>query len=360
MKIHLPLEIKKDLSYDIITGSNTFQNLPDIIKKKFNPDKNIIITDENVYKIYSEKIQKELIDKSEATKLLIIKPGEESKSQKVRDELENKIIDFKPSRNSMVIALGGGVVGDLAGFLASTILRGIRYIQIPTTIIAQVDSSIGGKTGINTRHSKNLIGTFHQPSLVLVDYDFIDTLTEEEFYNGLAEVIKSLLIGSKEGFQYLENNIQKVFERDKKVMGKLISESIKVKTKIVTKDVEEKNLRKILNFGHTIGHAIESLSNYKLKHGFAVAEGMIVESYLSLLSNNLNEVDLLRIQYIVNRFNLDKLYRKKFSFEDVYEKMTYDKKKIQDKITFSLLRKIGKCTYNNTVEKELVKLAFNH
>lgn len=360
MKVNLPLKIYKDLSYSIITGNDTFKNLRGFIEKKFNPDKSIIITDENVYQLYRSKIEKELVLNSKNYELIVIPAGENSKSQKMRDELENQIISYKPSRNSLIIAIGGGVVGDISGFLASTILRGIKYIQVPTTIIAQVDSSIGGKTGINTNHSKNLIGTFHQPSLVLVDFNFIRTLNEEEFLNGLAEILKSLLIGSKSGFEFLETNVNSVLKRNEKYFKPLINKSIKIKAEVVLRDPYEKNLRKILNFGHTIGHAIEALSNYNLKHGFAVAEGIIVESYLSYLSNRLNEVDLFRIQYIVDKLNLDKLNRRKFSFNQVYEKMSFDKKRINDQITFALLKKIGRCDYNKIVSKELVELAYNH
>ncbi len=360
MKLNLPLEIYKDLSYKIITGKNIFKDLPDLIEKKFQPDKIVIITDTNVHKFYRDKIEDELIKGSKKFDLIVVPAGERSKSQKTRDQLENRIIDLKPSRNSMIIALGGGVIGDLAGFLASIILRGIKYIQIPTTVIAQVDSSIGGKTGINTRHSKNLVGTFHQPSLVLVDFEFLKTLPDEEYLNGIAEILKSTLIASEEEFEILEKYSDQILERDDHHLHRLINAAIKIKTKIVSKDPEEKNERKILNFGHTIGHAIESLSNFKIKHGYAVAEGILVESYISFISNRLSEVDLFRIQYIVNRLNLDKELRRKFSFENIYEKMTYDKKRLNDRITFSLLRKIGKCEYNKIVSKEIVELAYNH
>lgn len=360
MNITLPLVIKKDFSHQIQTGRGIFKNLKNFIEKYLNPDKIIIITDSNVFNIYNQKIKKELIKDSKNFYILTNPSGEKSKSQKFRDKLENEILSLKPSRESILVAIGGGVVGDITGFLASIILRGIRFVQVPTSVIAQVDSSIGGKTGINTKHSKNLIGTFYHPSFVLVDTEFLKTLSDEEFLNGVAEILKSMLIGSKEGFEFLEKNLIKLINRDEKVLTRLIEESIKVKVEIVKKDPDEKSLRKILNFGHTIGHAIESLSNYKLKHGFAVAEGMIVESYLSYLVNGLNEVDLFRIQYIVDKLNLDKNVRRKFNFKNVLEKMSYDKKRIHDQITFSLLKKIGKCEYNIIVKEELVELAYNH
>lgn len=360
MNITLPIKIRKNFSYEIRTGKGIFNNLKNFIEKNLHPDKIIIITDENVFQFYERKINAELIVNSNNFHILKIPAGEESKSQKVRDELENEIISLKPSRETVLVAIGGGVVGDITGFLASIILRGIRYVQVPTSVIAQVDSAIGGKTGINTKHSKNLIGTFHHPSLVLVDIEFLKTLPDEEFFNGVAEILKSMLIASKEGFEFLENNLDKLMLRDEKVIKRLIEESIKVKVNVVKKDPDEKNLRKILNFGHTIGHAIESLSGYKLKHGFAVVEGIIVESYLSFLVNGLSEVDLFRIQYIVDKLKLDKNERRKYSFKKVFEKMSYDKKRVNDQITFSLLSKIGKCDYNVIVKEELVELAYNH
>lgn len=360
MKFQLSIKTQKSISYPVITGKNNFKNLRTLIDSKLNPDKSIIITDENVYSLYEDKINNELIKSSDNFEVIVIPSGEKSKSQRTRDDLENKIIDLKPSRNTLIIAIGGGVVGDISGFLASTILRGIRYVQVPTTIIAQMDSSIGGKTGINTKHSKNLIGTFHQPSLILVDFDFIKTLPDEEYFNGFAEILKSLLIASSSDFEFLERNSDSVLNREETVINKLIEQSIKIKINVVSKDPDEKNLRKILNYGHTIGHAIESLSSYKIKHGFAIAEGMIVESYLSFLQNGLSEVDLFRIQYIVDKLKLDKHFRRKLDFKKVYEKMTYDKKRINDQITFSLLRKIGKCDYNKIVSRENVELAYNH
>ncbi len=360
MNITLPLQIKKDNSYEIQIGRGIFKSLKYFIEKKLLPDKVIIITDENVFDLYKQKINDELISGSKNFHIIKIFAGEKSKSQKVRDKLENEIINLKPSRETILVAIGGGVVGDITGFLASIVLRGIRYVQVPTSVIAQVDSAIGGKTGINTKHSKNLIGTFHHPSLVLVDAEFLKTLPDEEFFNGLAEILKSMLIGSKKGFEFLETNLIKLINKDEKVLLRLVEESIKVKVDVVKIDPDEKNLRKILNFGHTIGHAIESLSNYKLKHGFAVAEGIVVESYLSFLVNGLSEVDLFRILYIVDKLNLDKNERRKFSFKKVYERMSYDKKRINDQITFSLLNEIGNCDYNIFVKEELVELAYNH
>ena len=276
MRIDFQLEYSVNISYPIIISNGIFSSLRKIIDDEFFPDKCVVITDSNVYSIYKDKIKNELLLNSPNYFLISIQPGESSKSQMVRDELENKIIDLKPSRSTLLIALGGGVVGDLTGFLASTLLRGIRYIQVPTTILAQVDSSIGGKTGINTKHSKNLIGTFYHPKLVLIDTNFLITLNNEEYYNGFAEILKAMLIKSKEGFKVIENNIEKIKSRDQDTISDLISRSIKIKNEIVQADPFENGLRKILNFGHTIGHAIEALSNYQIKHGFAVIEVILV------------------------------------------------------------------------------------
>lgn len=359
MRVDFQLEYSVNISYPIIISNGIFSSLRKIIDDEFSPDKCIVITDSNIYSIYKDKIQNELLLNSPNYFLISIQPGESSKSQMVRDELENKIIDLKPSRSTLLIALGGGVVGDLTGFLASTLLRGIRYVQVPTTILAQVDSSIGGKTGINTKHSKNLIGTFYHPKLVLIDTNFLITLNDEEYFNGFAEILKSMLIKSKEGFTLIENNIGKVKSRDYDTISDLISRSIKIKNEIVKADPFENGLRKILNFGHTIGHAIEALSNYQIKHGFAVIEGILVESYLSYIKNGLTLNEFNRIQKVIEKLELDKKHRYQFKIEKILDTMEYDKKKLGNQVVFSLLKEIGECSYNIYLEKSLIETALN-
>jgi len=360
--MYLTLKLKKnfDYSHQIEIGKSIFSHTREVIENEFNPDKCIIITDENVFKIYKQKIKKELTGNSKHFHIYVIPADEKSKSQKTRDFLENEITKLRLSRDSMLIAIGGGVVGDITGFLASTLLRGIKYINVPTTIIAQVDSSIGGKTAINTKYAKNLIGTFHYPSFVLIDTDFLQTLDMDEYLNGISEIIKTSLVGLENTFSFLEKNYKSVLEKNENVLLKLIKDCVSFKSKIIMIDPTEKNWRKILNFGHTVGHALESLSGYRIKHGFAIAEGMITESYMAFVTNGLSEVDLLRIQYLIDILNLDKKFRRKISFNKAYDKMLYDKKKIGNSLTFSLIKKIGLCSFNNKVNKHIIELAYRH
>jgi 3-dehydroquinate synthase len=330
-----------------------------LIPQKFSPDKCIVVTDSNVGRIYTSGIKSAFLSSKDHRSFVITIPaGEKSKSQKVRDKLEREIIKLNPSRQSLLIAFGGGVVGDITGFAASTILRGIKYIQVPTTIISQVDSSIGGKTGINLNESKNLIGTIYQPSHVLIDINFLKTLPEEEYLNGIAEIVKSFLIADVKAFGYLEINLYNLLKREPKALQYCIEHCVELKRKIVEKDENEIGFRKILNFGHTIGHAIEALSNYHIKHGFAVAEGMLVESQISNQLGRLRGVDLKKIQNIIEKLGLDKKLRHKYEFNSIWEKISFDKKKAKDGIGFSLLSKIGKCEYNIFVDKSVVKSAF--
>src|SRR3989454_261462 len=200
--------------------------------------------------------------------------GEGSKSRRVRDEIEDGIIRLGAGRDTALLALGGGVVGDLVGFVAATFKRGVPYIQVPTTLIGMVDSSIGGKTGINHPAGKNLIGAFHQPSAVYIDVDSLRSLPDRHYASGLAEVIKSGVIADRSLFSSLETHLDRILRREPDLLSRVIEACCRIKAKVVMEDPNESNRRKILNYGHTVGHAIETLSGFRLAHGEAVAIGM--------------------------------------------------------------------------------------
>ena len=207
---------------------------------------------------------------------------ERSKSISSFKKIIDKLFELRFDRSDVLIAFGGGVVGDITGFSASTFLRGIKYIQIPTTLLAQVDSSVGGKTAINVPQGKNLVGAFYNPSLVLISTEFLNTLPESEYKSGLGEVIKYAFIGNKKLKNIIEKNPEKIIKRESSILQTIIEESIKTKSKIVTKDEKESGIRAILNFGHTFGHAIEAKNNYKnITHGAAITLGMIIASKIS-------------------------------------------------------------------------------
>ncbi|MEK6943651.1 MAG: 3-dehydroquinate synthase [Nanoarchaeota archaeon] len=330
----------REKEYQLFVGSNILGKLADFVKKNHLGKKIAVIIDENTNKLHKDKINKVLKD---LTPLFITVPsGESSKSREMKEKIEDRILDNKFGRDSLIIAIGGGVIGDLSGFVASTFNRGIPIIHVPTTLLAMVDSSIGGKTGINTKHGKNLIGTTYQPAAVFADMDFLETLSDEEFRNGLAEVIKISIIMDKAMFESLEKNSKKILARDKSTMQKLIKRNIELKKEIVEEDAEEKGLRQVLNFGHTFGHALEAYCKYKIRHGYAVSQGMLVESKISVAVNNLSKNEEKRIRNLIRLFGFPLTANMDVKASKIIELMGSDKKSINSNPRFVLINSIGK------------------
>jgi 3-dehydroquinate synthase len=295
--------------------------------------KNIaIITDTCVKKLYGDQLQNSLAERGLKAKLFSFPAGEQSKSREVKERIEDEMFDEGFSRDTLIIALGGGIVTDLAGFVAATFCRGIPYISIPTTLLGMVDASHGGKVGVNTRHGKNLIGAFHRPLDVIVDLTFLQTLPQEELLNGKAEIIKYGLIHTKE------------------ILGKaldveLIEECIRIKKEIVLLDPLDKGIRRILNFGHTFGHAVEKVYGYNISHGQAVALGMVLESNVSFECGLLSKDERDTITDLIqeNGFTLSW----DLPHEVIMSALTADKKTMDGSPRFVLLEKIGKAaTFN--------------
>lgn len=322
-----------DRSYDIQIGKGI---LKEIDFRKFGASKYAIIIDFNVRRLYGDDFQKLLLSQRLEAELFDFPAGESSKNWEMAGKIGQELAKREFDKDSMIIALGGGVVGDLAGFVASFYKRGISYIQIPTTLIGQVDSSIGGKTGINIPEGKNLFGTFYQPKAVLIDTDFLKNLPEEEIKNGLAEVIKHGVIKDAELFEYLEENY---LNRTDEFYLKIIKKSAEIQSKIIEQDEKERELRKILNYGHTIGHAIESAEQYKISHGKAVGLGMAYEGKISNKMGLLSEEDLKRQNKLIEAVGLPIDY--KGNINNLIEIMKKDKKAKSGKIYFILPEKIG-------------------
>ena len=330
----------KDKEYKILVGSNILGKLADFVKQNHNGKKVAVIIDENTNKLHKDKINSAL---KELNPLFITVPsGESSKSKEMKEKIENKLLDNKFGRDSLIIAIGGGVIGDLSGFVASTFNRGIPIIHVPTTLLAMADSSIGGKTGINTKHGKNLIGTTYQPNAVFADMDFLRTLSDDEFRNGLAEVIKMSIIMDKNLFVSLEKNHKKILARDKEILQQIIKRNVELKKEVVEIDAEEKGLRQILNFGHTFGHALEAYYKYKIKHGYAVSQGMIVESKISVMASSLNKNEEERIIGMIKIFGFPLRQNMDVKTSKIIELMKSDKKSRSNKPRFVLIVKIGK------------------
>lgn len=297
-----------------------------------------IITDDKVKRLYANKLKRTLEKNGIQSEIFSFPNGEKSKQLSTIERIAEEMIEKQFDRSSKIVALGGGVVGDMAGLLASIYMRGIPYIQIPTTLLAMVDSSIGGKTGVDLKSGKNLLGTFYQPEKTLIDIAYLKTLPIKQIRNGLAEVIKCAVIKDEKLFEYIEENFEKILKLNEVETTYIIKKSIKIKSEIVKKDEKEKGERMILNYGHTYGHAIERLSNYTLLHGYAVSLGMVIANKLAVKKEILTYEDAKRIRVLLKKVGLPTVMINKPTFKDLLS----DKKKIGDTISFILPEKIGK------------------
>ncbi len=347
-------------SYNILIGNNLIKETGILIKPLLQSNKTFIVTDDNVAKFFLHDLQKSL-DKEQITHESFILPhGEKTKSFDQLQYLLDMIFTHKPDRKTTLIALGGGVIGDLTGFAASIVLRGINFIQIPTTLLAQVDSSVGGKTGINNRYGKNLIGSFHQPIMVLSDIETIKNLPIREFLAGYAEIAKYGLINDAAFFDYLEHNTIKILAHDAKVIQYIVNQSCAAKAKIVAEDEFETGNRALLNLGHTFGHALEKCTDYNseiLLHGEAVAVGII---FVFKLSHALNLCSGIDVERVIQHFKTIGMrtsplqIKKNWNTNELLSAMQQDKKATNGKLTFILVKGIGSSFIEKAVDEGLV------
>lgn len=329
------VEISPENKYPIFINSNPIESIGDGIFEHTNANKVLVIISEKVNKLYGKKLNIKNSIK------YVLKDGEKEKNFKNYEKILNFALKNKLERKDAIVAIGGGVVGDLAGFVASTYLRGIDFIQIPTTLLSCVDSSVGGKVAINTKYGKNLVGAFYQPRAVFCNLNFIKTLDERQFKTGLAEVLKYAFIekncnGESEFFDYLAKNKEKIYQRNDDTLTEIIKKSLELKAAVVTKDEKEAGLRKILNFGHTYAHAVEKITNYKkYTHGEAVAFGMIFAINLATKKGLIEEDYKNQGLELINSYNLFKKMPK-FKMKKIAELMKSDKKVEDGKIKFIL------------------------
>jgi len=341
-------------SYDIKIGSGITEIICGDIVKNYSKKKIILLTDGNINKLYG-KIFFDKLKKSGAYVQLVSFPaGEKSKSAETKENIESVLIKKGFDRASILIALGGGVTGDLGGYVAATYMRGIPFIQIPTSLLAMVDSSIGGKVAINHPLGKNMIGVFYQPQAVFIDISMLKTLTDKEFFNGLSEVLKTALIQDGNLFKYIEKNKEAIKKRSQNELMKIISGSCRIKADVVMQDEKETGLRKLLNFGHTTGHAIEILSGFRLPHGFCVSIGMNIANIISYKTGNLSFEDYIRVNELLKFFELPTKIPKNLDSKEIVKKLKNDKKSINGIPYFSLLNKIGSGSINHVVEENLI------
>tara|TARA_Y100001958_G_scaffold153949_1_gene142160 strand:+ start:339 stop:1445 length:1107 start_codon:yes stop_codon:yes gene_type:complete len=356
---HTKINVKTKIqNYPIIIGSNLTKNISNILNSNSIKFKNcLLVIDKKIPKKKIVEIKKSLKNKNIFT--FFLKAGENYKNIKTVNQIINILLKKNFSREDCLISIGGGIVGDISGFAASQFKRGIKFINIPTTLLAQVDSSIGGKTGVNTPYGKNLIGSFYHPVLVISDIEFLKSLPKREMVCGYGEILKHSLISNKKFFKYLTNNFEKIINLSPPFINKTIYESCIIKKRIVEKDERESGLRKVLNFGHTFAHAYEASLNYsnKLNHGEAVILGMKTALNFSYRNNLLKKKDYdLVINHITN-FNLpsslNKFFRTNASHKIVSFMLT-DKKNNSDKINLVLLRKIGIPVTNKRYNKNQI------
>ena len=279
-----------------------------------------------------------------------IQPGEQSKGVETKHAIEHYMFEQGLGQDSCLIALGGGVVGDLAGYIASSYHRGIAYVQIPSTLLAQVDSSLGAKTGINVPWGKNLIGAIYPPNLVLIDPELLSTLPDAEYYSGMAEVIKIALLGDRAFFEYLETHSNRA--RDPDVALAIVKRSCLLKAQVLQKDHQDKGFRWVLNFGHTIGHALEAVLSYRWKHGECIAVGMLVEGYLGFCHGHFEKEELVRLEQLIKKYRLPtKLPKEQDILIKTYNATLSDKKNRQGQVYYSLISGLGKIFQRSNMEK---------
>jgi 3-dehydroquinate synthase len=328
---------KGSSKYEVIISKNalTKSNLAPQIKSSKNI---LIVTDSGIPKKYIKELRAK-ISNNKNIYTHELPQGETSKSANEYLNLLEKLAKLKFDRSDLMIALGGGMVGDITGFTAASYLRGIDFIQIPTSLLAQVDSSVGGKTAINIERGKNLVGAFYNPKLVLISTSFLETLPNNQFRSGLGEIVKYSLLGNKKIRSILENNSKEIQKKDPIVMENLVSESIKTKAKIVTKDEKENGIRAILNLGHTFGHAIEAFKKYKgITHGQAVIYGIQIIARISYLEGLIDQTKYKDLDNTIHSLELDTDFQK-FKYQDLKKFIMNDKKVTAGKLNLIMLDK---------------------
>ena len=344
----------KDIEYPIYIGNNILPDLNQLVQfEKYS--KVVILTDTNLEKLWLELVQHFM---PVQTSIILIPPGETEKNIVNVQKIWKQLLDFGCDRKSLLINLGGGVIGDMGGFAASTYMRGIDSLNMPTTLLAQVDASVGGKTGIDFAKIKNIIGTFEQPTAVIIDTQMLETLPDREFIEGFAEVIKHGLIKDKDYFELVTSKNPREFTAEE--LADLVEVSCRIKAEIVESDERETGKRKLLNFGHTVGHAIEAAAletDNPFLHGEAISIGMVAEAKISQLLNNISSGDLELIKQSLEKTGLP--VSMNFPEKTLSEKMSADKKTSFGKIKWTLLKQIGMGIYDVEVSEKIVNDAIN-
>ena len=343
-----------DKSYDILIGSALLNQTGSWLKKTDFNDKLVIITNPVVQELYGNELRESLLAHGFTATVLLVADGEEQKSLDVAGRLYTELTQCYAERTTPILALGGGVIGDLAGFVAATYLRGVPLVQIPTTLLAQVDSSIGGKVAVNHGQLKNKIGAFYQPRLVISDTATLKTLPAKEFANGMAEVIKSAVIQDSPFFTFIEANLDKIKQMDDDALEEVVFRSASIKANVVAQDELDMGLRNILNFGHTVGHAIETVSDFEVEHGQAIAMGMMAAARIAQKKGLLASGELTRLKGVIAGAGLP-TEMPDLDNKKIIQAIRHDKKIIAGRIRFVLPKAIGNVFVTDEVSLSLLE-----
>ena len=341
--------------YDILIGTGMEAELASFFAGAGFSSRVLLISDTNVGKIYAEKLSEILRGAGKETAVHLVPAGERSKSLEEAERVYTKAIETGLDRKSAVVALGGGVVGDLAGFIAATYMRGVPFVQIPTSLLAQVDSSVGGKVAVNHRLGKNLIGAFYQPKRVFIDLDCLSTLPRRELSTGLGEVVKYGVIYDEAFFSYLEEHAEAILAMQLPAMEHIVLRSCAIKAEVVAEDEKETGIRAILNFGHTMGHAIEKETRYvRYNHGEAVAVGMMGAAYLSRELGMIGSAEVARLRGLLEKFSLP-TQAEGCTEDGMYAAIFHDKKVVDGKVKWILTEGIGRVRAVSDVPEAAVR-----
>lgn len=359
-KLRISLKKKIDNSYEITFTRDHLKKLTTDFKKKKWGNKYALICDSKVKKLYGDGLVKDLRKAGFKIEVFSFMHGEKSKTLKTAERIINSMSKESFNRDDCIIALGGGVTGDIASFIASVYMRGINYIQLPTTLLSIVDSSIGGKTGVDTPFGKNLIGTFYQPKNVYINVNFLKTLPKKQIQNGIAEVIKYGVIADKKILKFLKIRKDKIEKLEGKEIQTLATMCIKVKARVVELDEKENELRKILNYGHTFGHAIEKMSNFTIQHGEGVAIGMAMINTIAVNKKWLKKKQADKILKIIKSYGLPTKYPK-LNLKRLLSVMKLDKKNKDGKFIYIVPYKIGKVLITEKItNSDIIKACKKH
>lgn len=360
-KLNIPLKRKPSESYDIVIGNAFMKRLIVDLKTNKWGNKYAIITDSKVKKLYGEKLQKELQKAGIETVLISFPHGEKNKNFYTVEKILDQLFKAQFYRDDAIIALGGGVPGDISGFIASIYMRGIPYIQIPTTLLAMVDSSVGGKTGIDSEWGKNLIGTFHQPKKIYINTKYLETLSKKQMQNGLAEIIKYGVIAKPSILKVLEKEKYKILSFDLKILTKIIASCIKIKSQLVSSDEKENGVRKLLNYGHTIGHAVEKLSKYSIQHGEGIAIGMSIMNTIAVSKKWMTKKDSNYIKNLLKLYKLPTKFSQSSNIVKLISALKLDKKISNGKQQFIVATKLGKVKISTSItNRDITKACKKH